>query len=46
MDRPSVPYVVLWNAFKRMTAGRYSDAERADLFHGTASRFYRLGDGS
>jgi L-fuconolactonase len=33
----------LWNAFKHLAAG-FSDAEKAALFHGTAARFYRLGD--
>ncbi len=41
MDRVSCSYTVLWNAFKRLTAG-YSQAERAALFHGTATRVYRL----
>jgi predicted TIM-barrel fold metal-dependent hydrolase len=34
--------VVVWNAFKRLSAG-YSADERAALFHGTAAGFYRLG---
>ncbi|MDP1631934.1 MAG: amidohydrolase family protein [Caulobacter sp.] len=34
-------YATLWNAFKRIAAGA-SDAERADLFAGTARRVYRL----
>ncbi|ALM84235.1 amidohydrolase [Bordetella sp. N] len=42
VDKQSCGYGVLWNAFKRVTVG-YSPSERADLFHGTASRFYRLG---
>jgi L-fuconolactonase len=33
---------VLFNAFKRL-AHDASAAEKADLFSGTASRFYRLG---
>ncbi len=41
VDKKGTSYVVLWNAFKKMAAG-YSDAEKADLFHGTASRAYRL----
>jgi L-fuconolactonase len=34
-------YPVLFNAFKRLASGT-STAEKADLFAGTASRFYRL----
>jgi L-fuconolactonase len=34
-------YVVVWNAFKRMTQN-YSVAERQALFHDTASRVYRI----
>ena len=34
-------YATLWNAFKRIAAGA-SDSEKADLFAGTARRFYRL----
>jgi predicted TIM-barrel fold metal-dependent hydrolase len=41
VDRRSCSYVVLWNAFKRIAAG-CSDAERAELFRGTARRAYRL----
>jgi predicted TIM-barrel fold metal-dependent hydrolase len=41
IDRVSCSYTVLWNAFKRLTQG-YSQAERAALFHGTATRVYRL----
>jgi len=40
-DRESVQYHVLWNAFKRV-ARPYSDAEKHDLFFGTAARAYRL----
>jgi predicted TIM-barrel fold metal-dependent hydrolase len=43
VDAESCSYVALWNAFKKVSAG-YSDAERADLFHGTARRVYRLAD--
>jgi predicted TIM-barrel fold metal-dependent hydrolase len=42
VDKASCSYTVLWNAFKRSTAD-WSQTERAALFHGTASRFYRLG---
>ena len=41
VDKVSVSYKVLWNAFKQLTA-QYSDAERASLFHDTASRVYSL----
>jgi predicted TIM-barrel fold metal-dependent hydrolase len=41
VDRATVDWVVLWNAFKRISAG-YSPAERAELFAGTAARFYGL----
>ena len=42
VDKGSGSYQVFWNAFKRIAAGS-SAAEKADLFAGTASRFYRLG---
>jgi predicted TIM-barrel fold metal-dependent hydrolase len=41
VDKASCSYTVLWNAFKRLTAG-YSAAEKAKLFHDTATRVYRL----
>jgi predicted TIM-barrel fold metal-dependent hydrolase len=41
VDRISIRYPVMWNAFKRMTADA-SGAERAALFHDTATRVYRL----
>jgi predicted TIM-barrel fold metal-dependent hydrolase len=41
VDKGSYGYAVCWNAFKRLTAGA-SAAEKADLFAGTAARFYRL----
>jgi L-fuconolactonase len=41
VDRRSVSYVVLWNAFKRLAVGA-SPSEKADLFHDTAHRVYRL----
>lgn len=41
VDKQSCSYPVLWNAFKKLTAG-FSDAEKADLFHDTAARTYRL----
>jgi L-fuconolactonase len=41
VDKAACSYSVLWNAFKRLTAGA-SAGDRAALFHGTAQRFYRL----
>jgi predicted TIM-barrel fold metal-dependent hydrolase len=43
VDRLSCSYVVLWNAFKKLSAG-YTAAERDDLMRGTAIRAYRLTD--
>ena len=34
-------YTVLWNQFKKLTAG-FDPADRAALFHDTALRVYRL----
>ena len=42
VDKVSFSYNVMYNAFKRMSRG-YSDSERADLFHNTAARAYRIG---
>jgi predicted TIM-barrel fold metal-dependent hydrolase len=42
VDKGSYSYGVFWNACKRLAAGA-SAQERADLFAGTAARFYRLG---
>lgn len=42
VDKGSYGYGVFWNACKRLAQGA-SAAEKADLFHDTASRFYRLG---
>jgi len=42
VDKGSGSYPVFWNAFKRIAAGASAD-EKAALFAGTASRFYRLG---
>jgi L-fuconolactonase len=42
VDKGACSYPVLFNAFKRLASGA-SDSEKADLFAGTASRFYRLG---
>ena len=41
VDKESVSYSVLWNAFKKMAAG-FSENEKDDLFIGTAARTYRL----
>lgn len=40
-DKPAFSYAVFWNACKRLAKGA-SDSEKADLFAGTATRFYRL----
>lgn len=42
VDKVSCSYAVLWNSFKRISAG-FSGAEKAALFHDTATRVYRLG---
>jgi L-fuconolactonase len=42
VDKGSCGYAALWNAFKRIAAG-CSAAEKAALFAGTATKFYRLG---
>ena len=41
VDKVSCSYLVLWNSFKRLTAG-FSADEKATLFHDTAVRVYRL----
>ncbi len=41
VDKGMCAYPVLWNTFKRVAAG-CSAGEKADLFHGTAARFYGL----
>lgn len=41
VDRWSIDYDVLWNGLKTI-ASRYTEAEREDLFSGTATRVYRL----
>ena len=41
VDKGSYGYGVYWNACKRLAEGA-SASEKADLFHGTAARFYRL----
>jgi predicted TIM-barrel fold metal-dependent hydrolase len=41
VDKVTCSYNVLWNSFKRLTA-QYSAADKAQLFHDTATRVYRL----
>ena len=41
VDKGSYSYAVFWNACKRLAKGA-GDAEKRDLFAGTAARFYRL----
>ncbi|MGI9624584.1 MAG: amidohydrolase family protein, partial [Acidimicrobiales bacterium] len=41
IDRETLPYPVIWNAFQIMAA-EYSAAEQDDLFSGTAKRSFRL----
>ena len=41
VDKASCSYGVLWNAFKRLSAGA-SASEKTALFSGTAARVYRL----
>jgi predicted TIM-barrel fold metal-dependent hydrolase len=41
VDRQSMGYTVLWNAFQKIAAG-YTDEEQAALFAGTAARVYRI----
>ena len=41
VDKGSYGYAVFWNACKLLTKSA-SDAEKANLFSGTAARFYRL----
>ena len=41
-DKVSFSYNVMYNAFKRLSQG-YSPADRANLFHDTAVRAYRIG---
>ncbi len=42
VDKGSGSYPIFWNAFKRIAAG-CSASEKAALFSGTASKFYKLG---
>jgi L-fuconolactonase len=41
VDKASCSYTVLWNSFK-LLVGSYSPTEKAQLFHDTAARVYRL----
>ena len=41
VEKRANSYVVVWNAFKKITRN-YSAAERAALFHDTAARVYRI----
>ena len=41
VDKVSVSYTTLWNAYKRLTTG-LPEADRALLFSGTAKRVYRI----
>jgi len=41
VDKVSVSYAVMWNAFKRYVAD-YSAQEKQQLFHDTATRVYRI----
>ena len=43
VDKGSFSYAVLWNAFKKLSAG-CSPAERHDMLAATAARVYRLAD--
>ncbi|MEC8280290.1 MAG: amidohydrolase family protein, partial [Verrucomicrobiota bacterium] len=45
VDKVSTNYTILWNMFKRMTTGM-PDADRLQLFSGTAKRIYRLDPGA
>ncbi|HEX5607285.1 MAG TPA: amidohydrolase family protein, partial [Candidatus Binatia bacterium] len=41
VEKAANSYVILWNAYKRITKS-YSASERAALFYGTAARVYRI----
>ena len=41
VDKQACSYGIVWNAFKRCASG-LSASEKADLFHDTAARVYRL----
>ena len=40
-DKVSYSYNILFNAFKLLSK-QYSDKERSDLFHDTATRIYKI----
>ncbi|MEZ4622752.1 MAG: amidohydrolase family protein [Caldilineaceae bacterium] len=41
VDKLSIAYPVLWNAFKKIAAD-YSASEKDALFYGTAAKVYRI----
>ena len=44
-DKVTVSYNVLWNTFKRISTELYGEGpcvEKAALFHGTATKVYKL----
>jgi predicted TIM-barrel fold metal-dependent hydrolase len=41
VDRNSISYAVLFNGMKKIVAD-FSEAEKSQLFYGTAARIYRL----
>jgi L-fuconolactonase len=43
VDKVTCSYTVLWNSFKRLTAGSTA-TDKAALFHDTAARVYRLSE--
>ena len=40
-DKVGCSYNVMFNSFKRLSSG-YSDSERSDMFHDTATRIYKI----
>lgn len=42
VDRLSISYPVVWNAFKKLSAD-FSESEKHAMFYGTAAKVYRLG---
>jgi predicted TIM-barrel fold metal-dependent hydrolase len=41
VDKLSVSYAVLWNAFKKIAQG-FNESEKEAMFRGTATAAYRL----
>ena len=41
VDKQSISYAVLWNAFKKMATG-FSEVEKQALFYDTAAKVYRI----